>query len=279
MNKDHADSETELSVEGELELKAPRAAEESLDQGETSSRPKQGIKLQSLRVPTSAQIQEAIADLRLATGSAAVLEFVINDTLADLRTYQSARLRKIRQDEWLTEPIGELETLLRKHISFLEAHPGIPKEILPAPTGEKLGELFSFEGISRALEQELLPGDGEPLKDYLEERGLPFDIASVEHYYARTREDYGLLHGDRLFLCALRVVHEPLKGWVAAKAANKGGRPANAERRHIIERLAKAAPYILGSDPPISIAARLWSCASGCFRFADLPRMESTRRL
>lgn len=56
MNKDHADSETELSVEGELELKAPRAAEESLDQGETSSRPKQGIKLQSLRVPTSAQI-------------------------------------------------------------------------------------------------------------------------------------------------------------------------------------------------------------------------------
>ena len=56
-----------------------------------------------------------------------------------------------------------------------------------------------------------------------------------------------------MFLYALRVVHEPLEGWVAAKAANKGGRPAKAERRYMIERLAKAAPHILGSDPPISI--------------------------
>jgi hypothetical protein len=127
------------------------------------------------------------------------------------------------------------------------------KEILPAPAGERLGELFSFTGIGRALDREAFPNDGKMLRASLRRSAQQFDIASAERYYAQAREDYGLLHGDRLFLYSLRIVLEPLAGWFATKAANRGGRPANVERRHMINRLAEAAPFILGSDPPISV--------------------------
>jgi hypothetical protein len=155
----------------------------------------------------------------------------------------------------MAEPIDKLHKLVGELISFLAVNPGVLKEILPAPAGEKLGELYSFTGIGKALDRSAFPEDGDLLRDHLTRKALPFDIASAETFYARDREDYALRHGDRLLLYVLRVVHEPLEDWFAAKAANKGGRPANAERRFMIERLAEAAPYILGSEPPISVGS------------------------
>jgi hypothetical protein len=257
------ESEVESKIENEVDLAAGNGAKRTTESEPErsaegvvkakSGRPKRKVRLQPLKIPTSAEIQEVAADFQLATGPASVLDFVIKDTLADLRTYQRSRSRKIREDEQLTAHIAELHTYLSNLISFADSHPGILKEILPAPAGEKLGEAFSFADISKALGRDEFPKDGKLLRGHLRRKALPFEIASAEDYYARTREDYGLLHGDRLFRYALRVVHEPVEGWVAAKAANKGGRPANAERRYMIERLAKAAPHILGSDPPISI--------------------------
>ena len=54
--------------------------------------------------------------------------------------------------------------------------------------------------------------------------------------------------------CGLSI--EPLEGWFAAKAANKGGRPANARRRlYDLNALRKLRPSILGSEPPISVGS------------------------
>jgi hypothetical protein len=220
------------------------------------ARPKVKREQQALTIPTSAQIKAAVDDLGLEEGPAAVLDFVIKDALADLWSYQGWRKRKLGQDEWIAEPIEEIHRLLTKLVSFLETNPGVLKEILPAPAGEKLGALFSFTGIGRALDRDAFPDDGNLLASYLEREAQQFDVASVEKFYTWTRENIGLIQGDRLFLYALRVVLEPLEGWVEAKAANKGGRPAYVERRHLIQRLATAAPMILGSEPPTSVGSR-----------------------
>jgi hypothetical protein len=212
--------------------------------------------LQTLTVPTDSQFIEVVDDFGLANGPAAVLDFVIRDSLADLRSYQGWRRRKTGHDEKIAAPIEEIYKLLSKLVSFLEANPGVLKEILPASAGEKLGELFSFTGIGRALNRDVFPDDGKLMRSYLRRSARRFDIACAERFYARAREDHGLLQGDRLFLCALRVVLEPLEGWFAAKAANRGGRPANVERRFLIQRLAKAAPQVLGSEPPTSVGSR-----------------------
>jgi len=219
------------------------------------ARAKEKRKLQTLKIPTRAQIKLVVADLRLEEGLAAVLDLVIKDAVADLRSYQTWRLRKIDQNERIADPIEEIYKPLIKLVLLLEANPGVLKEILPAPTGEKLGELFSFTGIGKALNGDAFPHDGKSLRGYLSRSGKQFNMASVEGFYARIREDYGLVEGERLFLHALRVVLEPLEGWFVAKAANKGGRPANRERRYLIQRLAKAAPKIFGSEPPISLGS------------------------
>jgi hypothetical protein len=212
--------------------------------------------LQTLRVPTDAEIMAVVDDFGLTDRAAAVLDFVIRDALADLRSYQSWHRRKTGHDERLADPIEEIYRLLTKLVSFLEANPGVLKEILPTPAGEKLGELFSFTGIGKALNRDAFPGDGKLLRSYLRKSAKQFDSASVERFYARPREDYGLVHPDLLVLYALRVVLEPLEGWFAAKAANRGGRPAYVERRYMIQRLARAAPHILGSEPPTSVGSK-----------------------
>ena len=216
---------------------------------------KQKHKPQSLSFPSSAQIEEAAGDLGLTKDQMAVLEFVIKDAVADLHAYQSWRIGKVHRDNRLSDPIEELCGRLTKLASYLDANQGTLKEILPAPAGTKLGELFSFTGIGRALDRDVFPDDWESLSSHLERSAQPFDAAAVETFYARTREDYGLLHGDQLLLYVLRVVLEPFEAWFAAKAADKGGRPANVERRYIIQRLAKAAPRILGCAPPISVGS------------------------
>ena len=52
----------------------------------------------------------------------------------------------------------------------------------------------------------MFPDDWELSSSHLERSAQPFDAAAVETFYARTREDYGLLHGDQLLLYVLRVV-------------------------------------------------------------------------
>jgi hypothetical protein len=213
-------------------------------------------KLQALKVPKDAQIKAVVGGFRLAKGQAAVLDFIVKDTLADLRSYQGWRVHKIDHDERVAEPIDEIYQSLSRLVSSLEAYPNALKDILSAPTGAKLGDLFSFTGIGKALDRDAFPDDGKSLRSHFRRNAQQFDIAAAEKFYARPREDYGLLYGDRLLLYALRVVLEPLEGGFAAKAANKGGRPPNIERRYLIERLTKAAPKILGSEPPISVGSR-----------------------
>jgi hypothetical protein len=251
MSEDHTESETELKIEGEAELNAAGRGKKAGKSGRAKEKPKP----QPLRVPTDAEVRELAAEFKLETGPAAVLEFVIKNGLADLRSMQRARTRKFREDELLSGLIDELEPSLGELIAFLKAHPDALKKLLPAPAGAKLGELYSFTGIGKALDRDAVPDDGKLLRGYLRKNKLQFDVASAESFYARIREDYGLLQADPLFLYVLTVVHEPLKGWYAAKAATKWGRPANLERRDLIERLAEAAPYILGCDPPLSIGS------------------------
>jgi hypothetical protein len=208
-----------------------------------------------LKIPAQETIKEIAADLRLSDDQAVVLEFVVKNTLTDVLLYQLVRSREGDRDELIRDLI-ELEKRLGKVISFLEGRTNLLNEILPTAVLDEFGELFSFTGIGRALGKDVFPENPHMLMKYLKDRKLPFGLAPAEAFFARKRGDLGLLHGDALFLHVLRLIHSPLKTWLAAKAANKGGRPSGAERRFIIERLMKAAPEILGAEPSYSVTSQ-----------------------
>jgi hypothetical protein len=208
-----------------------------------------------LKIPAQETIKEIAADLDLSVDQTTVLESVVRNALTDALLYQSVRSRDGDRDDLIRDLI-ELEKRLGRVISFLEGRTNILKEILPTAVLDEFGELFSFTGIGRALGKDVFPENPHLLMKYVKDRKLPFGLVPAEAFFARKRADLGLLHGDALFLRVLRLIHAPLETWLAAKAADKGGRPRSAERRFIIERLAKAAPEILGAEPTASVTGR-----------------------
>ena len=213
--------------------------------------------MQNLKIPTAAEFQELAHDFRLSARQARFLEMVVKETLADIRSLQHALARLPSRDERGEEVRDRTEfaALMGELVSFLETRPGFLEKILPNEALEELGESSSFVGISRALELDASPKDGDLLKDYLE-GDVPFNIASAEAFYARDREDYALRHGTRLLLYYLGVARKPNETWLAQNAANRGGRPANSERREMIATLIEAAPDVLGCEPPMSVGSK-----------------------
>jgi hypothetical protein len=213
--------------------------------------------MQSLRIPTDAEFQELANDFKLSKRRARFLEMVVKETLADIRSFQRVFAHQPNRDERRVEvrDRGDFAALVSKLISFLEARPKFLRKILRNEVLEELGDSFSFTGIGRSLERDVFPMDGMSLRSHFRRNRIPIDIASVEAFYARRREDYGLLHGEKLLLYVLRLADVENKNWLVANAANRGGRPANFERREVIATLIEAAPDILGYEPPMSIGS------------------------
>ena len=213
--------------------------------------------MQDLKVPTNAEFLELATDFHLSPRQAWFLEMGVKETLADIRSYQIVLARMPSRDERHAEVKDRIkfEALMGNLVSFLESRPGFLEKILPNETLEELGESSSFTGISRALRRNVLPKEGDLLKNYLQ-GDVPFNIASAEAFYARDREDYALRHVTRLLLYYLGLAREPNGRWLAAKAANRGGRPAGFERRELIATLIEAAPDILGREAPMSVGGQ-----------------------
>ena len=70
------------------------------------------------------------------------------------------------------------------------------------------------------------------------------------------REAVGLNHGHLILTYLIERIHAPLKRWVELDRLNKGGRKPNAVRRHVIYRLAEAAPDILGKAASVSTTGK-----------------------
>jgi hypothetical protein len=214
--------------------------------------------MQNLKIPKAAEFQELAHDFQLSARQARLLEMVVKETLADIRSLQCAVAHRPDRDERREEvkDRSEFAAIVGKLISFLEERPGFLLKILRNEVLEEIGESFSFTGIGRALERDEFPEDGLSLRSYLRRNRVSFDVASVEAFYARIRENNGLLHGEKLLLYVLRLADKENKNWSAANAANRGGRPAGFERRELIATLIEAAPDILGREAPMSVGGQ-----------------------
>lgn len=90
--------------------------------------------------------------------------------------------------------------------------------------------------------------------DYLRRNNRSVGLEEIEKFYESKRSDYGLTHALALFLHVIDVVHKPLEEWMELNRRNKGGSPTKAIRRFLIEKLAEAAPLIIGKPAPIAIS-------------------------
>ena len=255
MNQTHDGAEPKSDPEpADADTPPQRAAQAAPPTRAGKPREAKSPKAPRLTIPSQETFDEIAADFKLSEVQATHLADFVKHALADTVLYQFVRSRDADHKEQVRDLI-ELEKRLGALVSLLEGKADLLKAILPTAVLDELGELFSFTGIGRALGKDVFPDDPDLLMDYLKEQELLFGIAAADAFYAQKLANFGLLQGNDLFLYVLRLVHAPLRAWLAAKAADTGGRPRSAERRFLIERLTNAAPKILGAPPSRSITS------------------------
>jgi hypothetical protein len=220
-----------------------RAAREN----ETERRPK---------VPDRKEIEELLFDFNFTKKQLDILEYAMCDCLIKLDLYDRLLPQQEANREEIVDFMRKFANQINKLQTFLEGKHDVFKRLTASLELDGFGELLSITGIRQVLGNDAIPNDPEGLKFYLEHKGLPFDIAPAEEYYAGLRRDQALLRGHALFIHLISLFGDPLQSWLALNAANRGGRPKDARRRYVIERLYDASPKILGAYPPISITSR-----------------------
>ena len=208
------------------------------------------------KVPNRKALEETFFDCNFTKKQLDVLEYTMCASLIELDLYDRLLPQREKNREEIVEFMRQFVTHIAKLRTFLEGKQEIFKRLTASLELDGFGELLSITGIRRALGNDAIPNDPEGLKFYLAHKGLPFDIAPAEEYYAGLRRNQALLQGHALFTHLIRFFGDPLQSWLALNAANRGGRPKDARRRYVIERLYDASPKILGAYPPISVTSR-----------------------
>jgi hypothetical protein len=208
-----------------------------------------------LSIPDDKTWNGISVDFFLTKSQALILGYTIYDALREIKLYDGLLLSGESERAELVTFLTQMARQIRKFLTFLEGKNDIFNGLIAALRIDQFGELFSVSAVHRALGKDLIQEDPEGLRMYLESKGSPIDMTLVEEYYAGPRRDLALLRGHELLTYFLRFLGDPLESWLALNAANKGGRPKDARRRYVIERLYDVSPKILGAYPPISVTS------------------------
>src|SRR5262249_28588799 len=102
-------------------------------------------------------------------------------------------------------------------------------------------------------------------------QGERITLASLEKDTRPMREAVGLKHGHLILTYLIEGIHGPLERWIELDRLNEGGRKPDAARRHLIYRLAEAAPGILGKAASISTTGKFVELCSAVLVACGLP--------
>jgi hypothetical protein len=107
--------------------------------------------------------------------------------------------------------------------------------------------------------------------EFKQSQGKRITVASVEQDTRPMREALGLKHGHVILTYLIERIHGPLERWIELNRLNKGGLKPDAVRRHLIYRLAEAAPAILGKAASVSTTGKFVDLCSAALVACGLP--------
>jgi hypothetical protein len=142
---------------------------------------------------------------------------------------------------------------------------------LPSDTLGFIGESLTFLAMSEALGRDVFPKNYDFRIEFKRSQGKRITLASVEQDTRPMREALGLKHGHLILRYFIERIHRPLERWIELDRLNEGGRPPDAVRRHLIYRLAEAAPAILGKAAAVSTTGKFVDLCSAVLVACGLP--------
>jgi hypothetical protein len=212
------------------------------------------------KLPSPKGQAEIIRDLRLSTTQANELDVALRHISADLCDAQEVTRRLgTRKDR-----VARL-TRIKKALFALEeelARSGTKlREVIPSASLEALGRASSYTAMEKAVGGPL-PTRG--LAQVLAEDNFT-RVAEIEGFFDFERGAIGLKYGPALLAHLLASINEPIRAWFLLNGPNRGGRPSNPERQHVIGTLAEASRNILGRRATATAGGRFQRLCAAVF--------------
>ena len=208
----------------------------------------------ALRRPSRQQLQQISEELRIANGGRAALNGAIMSTFAALSRHQAmqseyevlgGRDGVIRYFEGLAKTLQKLDsqmsaTNLLTNQRLKSLYPGTLATLLDHRVFAK----HAYTDLAIGLE---VPCESSRVRL---DRGEGFELALAELTERKGRAAAAL--APELLRGLVRELADPIMSLLDLERRHRGGRPANAEREFVIDRMAAIFPQVTGLEPTSS---------------------------
>jgi hypothetical protein len=184
----------------------------------------------SITLPSKAALKDLARDQKLEPGQVVALEEAICTAEWDLRTYLASALAKDERQR-LVKSLKKTSQQLARLITVMQETCDDLDRVLPKASQDAIDDAFTPAAKRRLLGAAL---------------GISGPLA------AHRWETLALKHPGALLMRYLETVQMPLATWLELDQRNRGGRPADLARWHLVRRLAEASEEILGRRPATS---------------------------
>jgi hypothetical protein len=214
--------------------------------------------------------KDMVRDCKLTDAQANTLEITLQEALDDIDRYYS-KLQNRPSRDVLVKRLKLFEKALKRLQYECQRSAKMMEFFLPFDTLGFIGRSSTFLAMGEALGRDVFPKNYDFQIEFKQSQGKRITLASVEQDTRPMREALGLKHGHLILTHLIERIHGPLERWIALDRLNKGGRKPDAVRRHLIYRLAEAAPAILGKAASVSTTGKFADLCSAVLVACGLP--------
>jgi hypothetical protein len=211
-----------------------------------------------------------VRDCKLTHAQANKLEVTLKEALDDIDRYY-LKLQNRPSRDVLVKHLKRFEKALKRLLNECQRSAKLMEFFLPSDTLGFIGESLTFSAMSEALGRDVFPKGYDFKIEFKQSQGKRITVASVEQDTRPMREALGLKHGHVILTYLIERIHGPLERWIELNRLNKGGLKPDAVRRHLIYRLAEAAPAILGKAASVSTTGKFVDLCSAALVACGLP--------
>jgi hypothetical protein len=199
-----------------------------------------------LSFPPPEEWENIIHDCKLTPAQASALKFTLCEGLDDISRYRV----KLQSRALLVDRLKKLEKALNHLQHECRRSAELMQNFLPIDTLVYIGQSLTISAMREMLGRSVFP--------------------KKQDKHAR-RETLGLKYGHLILTRFIERIHAPLARWIELDRLNKGGRPADAVRRHLIYCLAEAAPEIIGKPATVAITGKFADLCTAVLQACGLP--------
>jgi hypothetical protein len=222
------------------------------------------------RRPPNEEWENIARDFKLTSEQKNTLAIVVCEALDDIIRYHK-KLQSQPSRALLVYRLKEFEKAIRRLQYECRHSAELMQHFLPADTLVYIGQALTFSAMSEALGRSEFPKIVDVKIDRMRTKGERITLASIEDLARPKREALGLKYGHLILTHFIERIRAPFPGYVELARQNKGGRPAEAARRHLIYRLAEAAPEIIGKPATVAITGKFADLCTSVLQACGLP--------